>query len=76
LTATGIDSDSSDEDVEQAMVAMADMFLSEACPGGVSIAVTRNDSRILVPKGVLTSGGGDKINQDTLFEIGSETQQD
>jgi D-alanyl-D-alanine-carboxypeptidase/D-alanyl-D-alanine-endopeptidase len=71
LTATGIDSDSSDEDIEQAMVAMADMFLSEACPAGVSIAVTRNGSRIFVPKGVLKVGGADKINQDTLFEIGS-----
>lgn len=73
LTAIGIDSDSSDEDVEQAMTAMADRFLSEeqACPAGVSIAVTRNDSRIFVPKGVLKVGGADKINQDTLFEIGS-----
>ncbi len=70
LTTIGIDSESSNEDIEQAMAAMADRFLSKACPAGVSIAVTRNESRIFVPKGVL-KGGADKIDQDTLFEIGS-----
>lgn len=42
---------SSDSQLEHAMGALVDYFLS-TCSAGISVAVTRNDTRIIVPRGV------------------------
>jgi len=71
LTEAGINRTSSDAAVEKAMAALADQFMT-ACPAGISIAVTRNDTRIIVPRGVLNvEDPTRRVDQDTLFEIGS-----
>lgn len=71
LKDVGLNSSSSDAQVEKALSALADEFMS-SCQAGSSIAVTRNGTRIMAQRGVLAvDNPSNNVTQDTLFEIGS-----
>lgn len=74
---------SADDEIEQVMKRLVNHFLtsdlSPYCPGGISVAVTRNSSRIFASGGALSKGDIDGaqgllVSKDTLFEIGSITK--
>ena len=62
--------ESRDEDIVQAVNVMNEHF-SQKCKAGWAVAVIRNGKRLVVPQGVLRIGEAERVNADTLFEIGS-----
>ena len=72
LSELRLERNSSGSKVEQAMVALADHFLT-TCPAGISIGVTRKDTRITVPLGILNIQESVAMGQDSMFEIGSHS---
>ncbi|KAL3915787.1 MAG: hypothetical protein SGILL_005481 [Bacillariaceae sp.] len=72
LSEMNITTSSSDAELEQAMATLSDYFLS-TCAAGISMGVARNDTRVIVSRGVLNIDEDPLrlVTQDTLFEIGS-----